>query len=56
MTPVLTITDLMARWKCSRRSILDKIHAGELVAFKVGARAFRVALVEVERVEQGRAA
>ncbi len=50
---VLTVTDLMSRWKCTRKSVLDKIHAGQLYAFRIGKRAYRVALVEVKRYELG---
>ncbi len=53
--PVLTVADLARRWKCHRQSVLDKIHDGDLAAFKIG-RSYRISLVEVERYEQGRAA
>lgn len=49
---VLTITELCERWRCTRHSVLDKIHAGELKAFRIGKRTYRVALAEVLRVEQ----
>jgi len=52
---VLTVTELADRWRCHRQSVLDKIHAGDLHAFKIG-RAHRITLVEIERYEQGRAA
>lgn len=51
---VLTVSELMTRWKCSRRSILESIHAGKLAAFKVGERAYRVRMGEVLRVELNR--
>lgn len=54
--PVFTVRDLMSRWRCTRKSVLDKIHAGELAAFRIGKRAFRVALIEVQRLESGKAA
>lgn len=47
----MTISDLMRRWKCSRRSILDAIHAGKLRAFRIGERSYRVAMSEVTRYE-----
>jgi excisionase family DNA binding protein len=53
---VLTVSELAERWRCTRRSVLQKIHAGELHAFRIGERAFRVAMVEVLRHERGRAA
>lgn len=46
-----TVAQLMARWSCSRRSIVDKIRAGELRAFRVGKRTFRISAAEVHRVE-----
>ena len=52
---VLTVSELAERWKCHRQSVLDKIHRGEVYAFKIG-RAHRVALTEVERYERGLAA
>lgn len=48
---VLTVTELCDRWKCTRKTVLDLIHAGRLRAFRLGARSFRVALVEVLRWE-----
>jgi excisionase family DNA binding protein len=50
---VLTLTELCARWKCTRKVVLAKIHANKLHAFRVGERAYRVALAEVLRVESG---
>lgn len=54
--PVLTVRDLMARWKCTRKSVLEAIHAHGLAAFRIGKRAFRVTLAEVMRYEQTRSA
>ena len=54
-TPVLTVAALATRWQCSRRAVLDKIHRGELVAFKIG-RAYRIGLAVVEQYEQAGAA
>jgi excisionase family DNA binding protein len=50
---VLTVSELCARWRCTRKSVLAKIHAGELTAFRVGERAYRVAVAEVLRIERG---
>ena len=52
----LTVNDLMARWKCPRKRILEAIHDKRLAAFKVGRRVFRVTIAEVERFENARAA
>ncbi len=54
--PILTVTDLAARWRCTRKSVLARIHAGDLHAFRIGMRAFRISLAEVQRYEEGRAA
>lgn len=48
---VLTVTELMARWKYSRRSILNAIRSGKLRAFRIGERSYRVAMSEVQRYE-----
>lgn len=53
---VLTVTELAARWKCTRKTVLAKIHAHQLHAFRIGERAFRIAMSEVLRHEQGQAA
>lgn len=50
--PVLTITDLMKRWKCARKTILDAVKRRELAVFKVGERVYRVTLEEVLRYER----
>jgi excisionase family DNA binding protein len=52
----MTVSDLARRWSCSRRSVLDAIHAGKIAAFKIGSRVYRVAVAEVERYERGDAA
>ncbi len=54
--PILTVNDLMARWKCTRKSVLEAIREGRLEAFRVGKRVFRVRLQEVERYEHAKAA
>lgn len=48
---VLTVTELMARWKYSRRVILDAIRTGKLRAFRIGERSYRVSMSEVNRYE-----
>lgn len=48
---VFTVADLARRWRCSRRSIVDKIAGGELKAFRIGKRMYRITASEVERVE-----
>lgn len=54
-SPVMTIAELAARWKCHRQSVMQKIHDEQISAFKIG-RQYRVALKEVIRYEEGRAA
>lgn len=54
--PVLTVNDLMVRWKCTRKIILAAIAENRLAAFKVGTRVFRVTVAEVMRYEQARKA
>lgn len=54
--PVLTVSDLMRRWKCDRKTILSAIGAGRLRAFKPGARSYRVTIEEVKRYESAKAA
>jgi excisionase family DNA binding protein len=51
----LKVSDLMARWKCSRKSVLDAIKAKRLHAFKVGNSHWRISLDEVARYEEGKA-
>jgi len=47
----MTVRDLMARWKCTRKSVLEAIRGKRLAAFRIGKRAFRVTLDEVKRYE-----
>jgi excisionase family DNA binding protein len=54
--PILTVRDIAVRWKCSRRTVLEVIHAGELRAFRIGKRAYRARLVDVEAYEAKKAA
>jgi excisionase family DNA binding protein len=51
---VLTVAELCARWKCDRKSVLARINAGTLSAFRIGERAYRIPMAEVLRVEQGK--
>lgn len=48
---VFTVNELATRWRCSRRSVVDKINAGELNAFRIGKRMYRITAAEVERIE-----
>ena len=49
--PVLSVRDIAARWRCSRQAVLDRIHSGEIRAFKIGRRHL-VAIAELERFER----
>jgi excisionase family DNA binding protein len=49
---VFTVTELCARWKASRRTVLDAIRDGRLKGFRLGARNYRVTLDEVLRYER----
>lgn len=53
---VMTISELMKRWKYSRKTILEAIHSGKLHAFRLGERSYRVAMSEVTRYERAQAA
>ncbi len=53
---IMSVNDLMVRWSCSRRIVLEAIKSGRLAAFRVGTRVFRVRFDEVERYERARAA
>jgi excisionase family DNA binding protein len=48
----LKVSDVMARWKCSRKSVLDAIKAKRLHAFKVGNSHWRISLDEITRYEE----
>lgn len=50
---VFTVAELCVRWKCNRKSVLARIAAGKLRAFRVGERAYRIPADEVLRVESG---
>ncbi len=49
--PVLTVTELMRRWRCSRAAVLDAIHGKRLTPFVIGKKWYRVTLTEVQRFE-----
>lgn len=53
---VLTVSELMGRWKVTRKSVLSLIAKGKLHAFRVGERAYRVPMSEVKRYEEAQAA
>jgi excisionase family DNA binding protein len=48
---VLTINEIMVRWKCTRKVILAAIKEKRLAAFRPGGRVFRVRFDEVVRFE-----
>lgn len=48
-----TVDELTERWDCTRKTVLDAIHAKKLHAFKLGARVYRIAADEVLRFERG---
>jgi hypothetical protein len=53
---VLTVSELCERWKCTRKIVLARIHDDgprKLHAFRIGDRAYRVAMSEVLRWESG---
>lgn len=52
-TAFYTVSELVVRWKCARKTIWTRIKAGELQAFRMG-RSFRVPASEVARVEARR--
>jgi excisionase family DNA binding protein len=49
--PALKISELMSRWQCCRKTVLDAIKDGRLSAFKVGRAHWRISLDEVTRYE-----
>lgn len=49
---VLTVSELATRWKCTRKAVLTKIRIGQLHAFRIGSRVFRISLAEVKRHEE----
>jgi excisionase family DNA binding protein len=48
---VFTPATLAQRWLCSERHVRKLIETGELNAFRVGARMFRIKMEDVERFE-----
>lgn len=49
--PALKVSELMSRWNCARKTVLDAIREGRLSAFKVGRAHWRISLDEVLRYE-----
>lgn len=49
----LTVQGLADRWQMSRGQVYNLIRSGELRAFKIGSRGYRVAHKEIERWENG---
>lgn len=52
MSEVFTVADLCERWKCCRRTVHEAIHSGELKAFRLGKRTYRVTLEAVREYEE----
>lgn len=50
--PSYKLSELAARWRVSRHTIVDAIRKGKLRAFKVGELQYRVSAEEVARYEQ----
>jgi excisionase family DNA binding protein len=48
-----TVGELMARWKVSRKHLLQEIADGHIRAFRPGRRSYRVTAAEVARIESG---
>ena len=48
-----TVAMLAERWSCSRQHIIDLIDAGDLRAFRLGAKLLRISAEEVARWESG---
>lgn len=53
---VFTVMELVARWRCDRRTVMEAIKADRLRAFRISKREYRIALAEVERYERTREA
>lgn len=50
--PVLTVSEIADRWRCSMDSVYRMIKSGKLKAFRVG-QDFRIKEAEVIRYENG---
>ena len=50
--PILTVTEVADRWRCSPDTVYRAISAGRLKAFRVG-KEYRIRESEVERYEEG---
>lgn len=48
---VVTVSELVQRWRTTRKSVMAAIREGRLRAFVIGRRTYRVAIAEVERFE-----
>lgn len=46
-----SVATLADRWQCSRQHVYGMINRGELRAFKLGAKLFRIPAEEVEKCE-----
>ena len=49
--PVITVTDLMRRWRVDRKTILGMISRGDLPAIRAGLRVYRIPLRAIEDLE-----
>jgi len=48
-----SVASLAERWDCSRRHIMDLIHGGDLPAFRLGSKMYRIRARDVEAWESG---
>lgn len=51
-SPIYTVAQLRKRWGCTQGAVLQAIHEGRLVAFRIGRRVWRIRLDEIERFER----
>lgn len=48
---IYTVTELCARWKCDRHTVLSAIRDGRLAAFRLGKRSYRITRESVRQCE-----
>jgi len=51
-SPILTVKMVSSRWRCRPAIVYQLITTNKLRAFRLGTRAYRVRLEEVERYER----
>ena len=51
-SPILTVKMVSSGWKCRPAIVYSLVASGKLRAFRLGTRAYRVRLEEVERYER----